>query len=50
MLFFYFFVAQLLERGSDQKDLGDVKNEYDKRFGRLDEKIEEELQKAVKEI
>lgn len=43
MLFFYFFVAQLLERGSDKKDLADIKGEYDKRFGRLDAKIEEEL-------
>jgi hypothetical protein len=50
MLFFHFFVNQLLERGQGVKNVEDIKAEYDKRLCRLDPKIEEALQKEVKEI
>lgn len=43
MLFFYFFVSQLLERGQGVKNIEEIKGEYDKRLGRLDPKIEEAL-------
>ena len=34
MLFFYFFISQLLERGQGTKDLAEIKKEYDKRYCR----------------
>lgn len=43
MLFFYFFINQLLERGQGAKDLNEIKKEYDNRLCRLDPKIEEAL-------
>lgn len=41
MLLFYFFTSQLLERGQESKNMEEIKNEYDKRYCRLDPKIEE---------
>ncbi|CDW80044.1 ubiquitin-conjugating enzyme family protein [Stylonychia lemnae] len=49
-LLFHFFVSQLLERGQDVKDFNDIKSEYDKRYCRLDPKIEEAFQKEIKAI
>jgi len=50
-VFFCFFIGQLLERNSGQaKNIEEICAEYDKRFCRLDPKIEEALQKEIKEM
>jgi len=49
-MLFAFFIGQILEKGSNKKDLDLLKSQYDQRLGRLDTKIEDELQKEVKAI
>lgn len=43
-MFFFFFISQLLERNQGlPKNVNDIKQDYDKRLGRLDPKMEDML-------
>lgn len=48
-MFYAFFNSQIVEK-QGQKDLEDVMALYDKRYGRLTDKLEDALQAEIKQI